>query len=149
MKSFVMLRKSDGFTLVEMLVSLVIFMVISSFVLNLFTLMKTNATEKSSLNQREREVFINQLKQDVWQSNSQQASDNKLYLTVGNNIVLIEQYQDKVRRRLNGTGHELMLQNVGSFGVNSDGKVVTITISDKQGKQFNYRLRPFISDDER
>lgn len=139
-----MLRNDDGFTLVEMLVSLVIFVVISSFVLNLFTFIKTNIAEKSSLNQKEWEVFINQLNQDVWQSTSRQAADNKLYLVVGSDVVLIEQYQDKIRRRLNGTGHELVLQNIRDFIVDTDSKTVTITVADKQGRQFTRRLRPII-----
>ncbi|RFU61953.1 competence type IV pilus minor pilin ComGF [Bacillus sp. V59.32b] len=140
-----MLRKDNGFTLVEMLVSLVIFMIIASFVLNLFTLIQTNTTEKSSLNQKEWEIFINQLKRDVWQSRTMEASHNKLYLTVGEDMVLIEQYQDKVRRRLNETGHEIALQNIRSFQVISDGNSVTVTVEDKQGKPFRSRLRPFIS----
>lgn len=148
MNPFVMLRKDEGFTLVEMLVSLVIFVVISSFVLNLFTFIKTNIAEKSSLNPKEWEVFINQLNQDVWQSASRQATDNKLYLVVGSDVVLIEQYQDKIRRRLNGTGHELVLQNIKNFMVDSDGNRVTITVEDKQGKQFTRRLRPIIYEGE-
>ncbi|CAH0345719.1 competence type IV pilus minor pilin ComGF [Bacillus sp. CECT 9360] len=141
-----MLRKDNGFTLVEMLVSLVVFMIIASFVLNLFTLIQTNTTEKSSLNQKEWEIFINQLKRDVWQSRTMETSDNKLYLTVGEDVVLIEQYQDKVRRRLNVTGHEVALQNISSFQVISDGKTLTVTVVDKQGKPFSSRLRPYISD---
>lgn len=140
-----MLRKDSGFTLVEMLVSLVIFITIASFVLNLFTLIRTNTMEKSSMNEKEWEIFINQLKRDVWQSKTREAVNNQLYLTVGEDVVLIEQYQDKVRRRLNATGHEIALQNIRSFEVISDGTAVTVTVEDKQGKPFRSKLRPFIS----
>jgi competence protein ComGF len=148
MKVFVMLRKDDGFTLVEMLVSLVIFILISSFTLNLFTFIKTNMAERSSLNQKEWEIFISQLNQDIWQSKTRQTNDDKLYLTVGKDVVLIEQYQDKVRRRLNGTGHEVMLQNISHFQVGSSGNIVTVTVADKQGSEFSSRLRPFILEGE-
>lgn len=148
MYPFVILRKDNGFTLVEMLVSLSIFIVISSFAAGLFTFFKTGLVEQSSsINQKEWEVFISQLKQDVWISTSRQVTGNRLYLVVEEDVILIEQYQDKVRRRLNGTGHEVMLQEISRLEVDTNGRVVTITIYDKQGKSFSRKVRPFFPEE--
>ncbi|PLT35246.1 competence type IV pilus minor pilin ComGF [Bacillus sp. V5-8f] len=144
MFQFVILRKDNGFTLIEMLVSLSIFVLVSSFTAGMFTFFKTGIVEKSSINQKEWEVFISQLKQDVWMSTSRQVSGDRLYLMGDGDVILIEQYQDKVRRRLNGTGHELMLQNISRLEVETNGSLITVTIRDKQGKLFTRKLRPFV-----
>jgi competence protein ComGF len=144
MKQSVIPSEDKGFTLVEMLVSLVIFLFITTFVLHTFILFNGKVKDRGTINKKEWEIFLHQTKSEVWQSTNQHTEPSKLYLVIGSDIVLIEKYQDIIRRRLNNTGHEIMLQNVSGFQTEVKGRLVTITVMDKQGKEYSCVLHPFI-----
>lgn len=84
-----------------------------------------------------------QMKQEVRSSKAQDVMGNKLYLLSGEQLSSLEQYEDKVRRRVDGMGHEVILQNISEFQVNKDGSVIVINITDKAGTTFSRRFHPF------
>lgn len=138
-----MLRKNDGFTMIELLFSLLILMTTSLFVLQLFSIIHTQMRSVDKLHPKEWEVFTLQMKQEVRSSKAQDVMGNKLYLLSGEQLSSLEQYEDKVRRRVNGMGHEVILQNISEFRVNKDGSVIVINITDKAGTTFSRRFHPF------
>ncbi|MGG0412939.1 competence type IV pilus minor pilin ComGF [Peribacillus simplex] len=140
---FVMLRKNDGFTMIEMLFSLMILMTTSLFVLQLFSIIHTQMGTVDKLHPKEWEVFTMQMKQEVRSSKVQDVMGNKLYLLSGEQLSSFEQYEDKVRRRVNGMGHEVILQNISEFRVEKDGSVIVIKITDKAGTTFSRRFHPY------
>ncbi|MEC0274504.1 MULTISPECIES: competence type IV pilus minor pilin ComGF [Peribacillus] len=140
---FVMLRKNDGFTMIELLFSLLILMTTSLFVLQLFSIIHTQMRSVDKLHPKEWEVFTMQMKQEVRSSKAQDVMGNKLYLLSGEQLSSLEQYEDKVRRRVDGMGHEVILQNISEFKVNKDGSVIVINITDKAGTTFSRRFHPF------
>ncbi|MGE7182927.1 competence type IV pilus minor pilin ComGF [Peribacillus sp. NPDC006672] len=140
---FVMLRKNDGFTMIEMLFSLMILMTTSLFVLQLFSIIHTQMGSVDKLHPKEWEVFTMQMKQEVRSSKDQDVMGNKLYLLSGEQLSAFEQYEDKVRRQVNGMGHEVILQNISEFRVEKDGGVIVINITDKAGTTFSRRFHPF------
>ncbi|CAN7210158.1 competence type IV pilus minor pilin ComGF [Peribacillus frigoritolerans] len=144
---FVMLRKNDGFTMIELLFSLLILMTTSLFVLQLFSIIHTQMRSVDKLHPKEWEVFTMQMKQEVRSSKEQDVMGNKLYLLSGEQLSSLEQYEDKVRRRVNGMGHEVILQNISEFRVNKDGSVIVINITDKAGTTFSRRFHPFFRND--
>ncbi|MBX9956219.1 ComGF family competence protein [Peribacillus simplex] len=144
---FVMLRKNDGFTMIELLFSLLILMTTSLFVLQLFSIIHTQMRSVDKLHPKEWEVFTMQMKQEVRSSKAQDVMGNKLYLLSGEQLSSLEQYEDKVRRRVNGMGHEVILQNISEFRVNKDGSVIVINITDKAGTTFSRRFHPFFRND--
>ncbi|MFD0048403.1 competence type IV pilus minor pilin ComGF [Actinomycetes bacterium NPDC127524] len=139
------LRKDDGFTMAEMLASLVVLLSISSLVLQMAAILHTSLGARSSINPREWEICINQIKREVRQSTSQEASGDTVYLVVGSDVVTIEKYQDKLRRKLNGAGYEVLLQNIKSFYAKKEGKSIVLTVTDKEGASFSRILRPYIT----
>jgi competence protein ComGF len=141
----VILRKDDGFTMAEMLASLVVLLSISSLVLQMAAILHTSLGSKSSINPREWEICINQIKREVRQSTSQEASGDTVYLVIGSDVVTIEKYQDKLRRKLNGAGYEVLLQNIKSFYAKKEGKSIVLTVTDKEGASFSRILRPYIT----
>ncbi|SNS57813.1 competence protein ComGF [Bacillus sp. OK838] len=143
MNPFVMLRKNDGFTMIEMLFSLMILMTTSLFVLELFSTIHTQVRSIDKLHPKEWEVFTMQMQQEVRSSIEQDVMGNKLYLLSGEQLSSIEQYEDKVRRRVNGMGHEVILQNISEFQVEKDGGVIVLNITDKAGTTFSRRFHPF------
>lgn len=142
-----MLRKNDGFTMIELLFSLLILMTTSLFVLQLFSIIHTQMRSVDKLHPKEWEVFTLQMKQEVRSSKAQDVMGNKLYLLSGEQLSSLEQYEDKVRRRVNGMGHEVILQNISEFRVNKDGSVIVINITDKAGTTFSRRFHPFFRND--
>ncbi|PAK45314.1 competence type IV pilus minor pilin ComGF [Peribacillus simplex] len=144
---FVMLRKNDGFTMIELLFSLLILMTTSLFVLQLFSIIHTQMRSVDKLHPKEWEVFTMQMKQEVRSSKAQDVMGDKLYLLSGEQLSSLEQYEDKVRRRVNGMGHEVILQNISEFRVNKDGSVIVINITDKAGTTFSRRFHPFFRND--
>lgn len=136
-KLFVTLQNKRGFTLIELLVSLSIFLAISSLILQMLTNVHTSLRTDVGINPKEWEIFLNQFKRQVYLSTDQKVSGNKLFLSVKNNeIVLFEQFGDKLRRRVNGTGHDVVLQNVSRFSVKKEGKLIVIEVTDKGGKLY-------------
>ncbi|MGE7759278.1 competence type IV pilus minor pilin ComGF [Peribacillus sp. NPDC097895] len=146
---FVMLRKNDGFTMIEMLFSLMILMTTSLFVLQLFSIIHTQMVANDKLNPKEWEVFTMQMQQEVRSSKVQDVMGNKLYLLSGEQLSSIEQYEDMVRRRVNGMGHEVILQNILEFEVKKDGNFIVIHITDKAGTTFSRRFHPFLRNEKK
>lgn len=145
-KLFVTLQNKRGFTLIELLVSLSIFLAISSLILQMMTNVHTSLRTDVGINPKEWEIFLNQFKRQVYLSTDQKVSGNKLFLSVKNNeIVLFEQFGDKLRRRVNGTGHDVVLQNVSSFSVKKEGKLIVIEVTDKGGKLYTRSITPYIN----
>ncbi|KQU19279.1 hypothetical protein ASG65_24435 [Bacillus sp. Leaf13] len=140
---FVMLRKNDGFTIIEMLFSLMILMTTSIFILQLFSIIHTQLESKEKLHPKEWEIFTMQMRQEVRGAKSQDVIENKLYLLSGDQLSFIEQYEDKLRRRVNGKGHEVILQNISKFKVEKDGNVIVLNITDKAGNTVIRRFHPF------
>ncbi|CAK6475898.1 ComG operon protein [Peribacillus simplex] len=142
-----MLQKNDGFTMIELLFSLLILMTTSLFVLQLFSIIHTQMRSVDKLHPKEWEVFTMQMKQEVRSSKAQDVMGNKLYLLSGEQLSSLEQYEDKVRRRVDGMGHEVILQNISEFRVDKDGSVIVINITDKAGTTFSRRFHPFFRND--
>lgn len=84
-----------------------------------------------------------QMQQEVRGAKSQDVIENKLYLLSGDQLSFIEQYEDKLRRRVNGKGHEVILQNISKFKVEKDGNVIVLNITDKAGNTVIRRFHPF------
>ena len=109
---------------------------------NVHTSLRTDV----GINPKEWEIFLNQFKRQVYLSTDQKVSGNKLFLSVKNNeIVLFEQFGDKLRRRVNGTGHDVVLQNVSRFSVKKEGKLIVIEVTDKGGKLYTRSITPYIN----
>ncbi|PLS15413.1 competence protein comGF [Bacillus sp. M6-12] len=128
-----------------MLFSLVILCFIASFALQMFTMAQKWLPDARSLNPLEWEVFLNQTKKEVRRSNSMNVVNNTLQLGHGSDIITIEKYQDKLRRRLNGTGHDPMLQNIAAVKFIEHTSAVEILVTDKKGKVYQCTLRPYMS----
>lgn len=141
---FVMLRKNDGFTIIEMLFSLMILMTTSIFILQLFSIIHTQLESKDKLHPKEWEIFTMQMQQEVRGAKSQDVIENKLYLLSGDQLSFIEQYEDKLRRRVNGKGHEVILQNISKFKVEKDGKIIVLNITDKAGNTVIREVSSFL-----
>lgn len=144
-KRFVILRKDNGFTMVEMLLALVVFVVLSIFAAQIFVTVRDQLGKNNRLHAKEWEVFTMQLKSEIRTSKEQSVLDNKLYLMSRGNVVTIEQYKNIVRRQVDGRGHEIMLQNIADFHVEQDGSVIVVRVMDDEGLLYTRRFHPYLT----
>lgn len=108
-----MIKKSEGFTLIEVLISFSVVLLLTTFFPILLKSLSALTEEKSGIHPLELEVFIHQAKVEI--RNAKNVTTNGLMLTIMNDNgqrITYENYQGNIRRRVNGTGHEIMLQNI-------------------------------------
>ncbi|MBD7935879.1 prepilin-type N-terminal cleavage/methylation domain-containing protein [Cytobacillus sp. Sa5YUA1] len=119
--------KRNGFTLIEALLSLACFLIIVSFIPLMFKVISVNENIDERKQKIEWLVFIQQLKKEV-RIAEEVSLDNRgeLMLLIDNQFISYEKYGDKLRRRVNGTGHEVVLQKLQSvqFEVTEDNMMI-------------------------
>jgi competence protein ComGF len=137
---------SNGFTLIESLIVLMVFSACAASMPLLYEgadrIIKAAKAEKNI----EWELFIIQLRNEMHMSSNWHLSETKLtYSTTGSNdvIVSISQYRDKIRRQVQGQGHEVLLQNVKTASFSSKGGKVYIHVTFSNGEQEGASMYPF------
>ena len=144
-RRFAILRKDSGFTMVEMLISLVVFMMLAILTAQIFLTVRDQFGEKNHLHTKEWELFTLQLKSEIRTSTDQSVLNNKLYLMTRGKVVTIERYKNIVRRQVDGRGHEIMLQNIADFHVEQDGSAVIVQVIDHEGMLYTRRFYPYLT----
>ena len=137
MKKF---KKERGFTLLETLFALFAFIIMSSLILQMFIVIAPVQTKAKSLNMMEWEIFLLNIKREVKISTSSQVNHNQLRLMVDNQVILIEQYQNLLRRRVDDEGHEVMLQGVKSFRVHQEDSFIIVTVKDERNHVYSEKI---------
>jgi competence protein ComGF len=106
-------KSEKGFTLVEMLVSFTLFLIIVSFLPIIIPLAKQTYNPDFSMNEMEWEIFVNQLAMEYREAKEVGIHATTLTLKMENNqIITYERYEDKIRRRVDESGHEVVLQHI-------------------------------------
>lgn len=129
-----MKKNEVGMTMIEMLITLSIFLIIASIMPSVFSLWKKG--NETAIIYEELTLFFAQLQTDsrgyldFWTNESHTI----IYFSNGDasDLIQYEQYQDKIRRRVNRTGHEVFLQGVQAFHVeeSSIGLFIQVTSVD-------------------
>lgn len=143
------LRNSKGFTLLESLLVFTVFIICSASL----PLLYEGARQAFDLGEIEKnaewELFIIQLRDELHASKNWHLYGGKLqYFSLGENdsIISVSKYEDKIRRQINGQGHEIMLQNVkDAFFSIKGGKLyihVFFTNGEKEGASISPLYKP-------
>ncbi|MGG0460652.1 competence type IV pilus minor pilin ComGF [Priestia aryabhattai] len=107
------MKSEKGFTLVEMLVSFTLFLLIVSFFSIIIPLAKQTYNPDFSMNEMEWEIFVNQLAMEYREAKEVRIHATTLTLKMENNqVITYERYEDKIRRRVDESGHEVVLQHI-------------------------------------
>ncbi|MFT4412612.1 competence type IV pilus minor pilin ComGF [Fredinandcohnia humi] len=128
-----------GFTLVEMLVTFSVLLVILSLISPFLRVVYQNTSTKE-FNKLEWEIFIQQAKMEIREATQVTISNQNQTVSFNNpegDIVSYEIFYDKIRRRVNGAGNEILLQKISalSFLAINNGWILSITTVDGD----NYR----------
>lgn len=133
----------QGFTMLEMLFSFTIFCVIVTLFPTFIGMVLQGPTD-SRLQRFEWEVFVSQIKKEIRFVDQLYVEGNIVYLQKESDIVTYELYQDKLRRRVNGMGHEVLLQNVANIRFEEIVNGVQLTVTDHRENIYQAQLRSFI-----
>jgi len=143
----VIINKS-GFILVDMLFSLFIFVVVVSFLPFFLQLILDAQPMEKQLQNIEWEIFAQQLKKEVRMSESIHIDQNKLFLYENGETVQYEWYSNKIRRRVNVSGHEVVLQGVEMVQFSSISNGVKVIVKDQYKQQKEAEIRSYLNMEE-
>lgn len=132
-------NRSKGFVLLQTLLAFSLFLLIIS----LIPLMVGVVSHKNeaSIHSMEVQIFFHQLAFEIKQGKNLRVEGGKISLTNRHGEeVSIEKYQDKVRRRVENSGHDVMLQRVKSINFQLVNHGVFIQIVDSFGNKYEHRI---------
>lgn len=144
-KKNVLLQNERGFTMAEMLLSVLLFLLIASMLPLGMRIILDHRVAESMERKMEWEVFSSQVKREIRSAQEMTVQPDKLLLKVDEQIILYEKYAASMRRRVNYQGHEILIQNLSSFSFGKIADGVEIKARDLEGTDYSvrvYRLYP-------
>jgi competence protein ComGF len=136
---------NKGLIMIEMLLSLACLSIVAFLLAPTIAVMESSKLQASrQLQEMEWNLFLSQTKDELQASSSVQILSGKLFLKVGTNTVMYEKFGSNIRRRVNVTGHEVLLQNITSVAFKKDGQHVTIQVTDLQNNKYEGHVYSFI-----
>lgn len=141
--AYPLLKKSEvGMTVIEMLLTMSVLLVIASMLPTVFYVWKKDDSEK--IIYEEVVLFFILLQKDGRKFNHIWTNDEKniLYFSNGNgsDVIQYEKYNDIIRRRVNGKGHEVFLQGVRDFHVEVNSLRVFIRLKGIDGTVYEKNI---------
>lgn len=141
---FAAYQNDRAFTLVEMLFAFSVFLIIVFFISPIFQLILHNHDLQERLQDMEWDVFCSQIKKEIRMSTNAQVVNQTLVLSEGTDKVTYEQYEHSIRRRVNDTGHEIILQDVSQVIFTRLNNAVMVSVKDLNGKDYSVIVYSFL-----
>ncbi|MED1205146.1 competence type IV pilus minor pilin ComGF [Heyndrickxia acidicola] len=135
----------DGFTLVESILTMMTAAMILSFYPLIIQAFKQMDRAFAPEENYEWNLFVIEMRQEIMYSTDYIAGKSQLKLTVKGAEVSYEQYANSIRRRVENTGHEVVLQKVDtvSFLPDSAGFNVLVTFQDGREREAHIAICAF------
>lgn len=137
------LQSERGFTMAEMLLSVMLFLLIASMLPLGMKIILDHRVADTAVRRMEWEVFSSQVKKEIRSAQQLTVQPDKLLMKVDGQIILYEKYASSMRRRVNYQGHEILMQNLSSFSFASISNGVEIKAKDLQGTEYSVRIHQF------
>jgi competence protein ComGF len=134
----------NAFTLLEVLFAFSIFTTIVFFMFPVFQIILDNKDSNVRLQAMEWDVFCSQIKKEIHISSKAEVVSGNLVLTLSNEKVLYEKYGSNIRKRVNSTGHETLLQNVSMVTFTRINNSVKITVKDVWEREYSVVVHSYI-----
>ncbi|MGO4887138.1 competence type IV pilus minor pilin ComGF [Anaerobacillus sp. MEB173] len=132
-----MIGNQRGFTLIEAVIALSIFLVVVS----LFPLFVSALQhQEKKVHILEVSLFFNQLAMEVRETSRITTANGTLFLQIRGQEVSYSRHGARIRRQVNGGGQEIVLQHVASVDFKLISNGVNIFIADTDGGVFSRRL---------
>jgi competence protein ComGF len=140
----VLYPNEKAFTLLEVLFAFSIFSTIVFFMIPLLQIIEDTKDSNGKLQEMEWEVFCSQVKKEIHISSKVEVISGRLVLTNNNETINYEKYGSNIRRRVNSTGNETLLQNVSVVTFTRIGNSVEIIVVDVWGKEYSVVVHSYI-----
>lgn len=137
-------RNEMGFTLVDMLVAFSGFLMMIAFLPLGMKIILPNEYSNERFQKLEWEVFHSQIKKEVRISNAVFVEKERVILLKNGDRITYEKFGTNIRRRVNTSGHEVILQNVASLRFEPLSEGYSITVIDTNGDKHHANVRSFI-----
>mgnify|MGYP001336607991 CR=1 FL=1 len=142
----IMTKGNRGFTLYETIFSLFLVSIVIFLFPYILSYFKPSPSEK--LQVKEVELFFMQISREIHGAKSMFIDNNDLIVVLHNgDRASYEQYNDLIRRRLNRTGHEVLLQHIKTVNYEVNNTLVSIQIEGKRGEQYERKFAMMGDDD--
>lgn len=135
-KKFAVYQNNNGFTLIETLFAFSLFILLIFFISPIFQHVLNNEDVKGRLQEMEWDVFCSQIKKEIHMSEHAEVMGGRLFLTKDNQTISYEKYYDLIRRRVNNSGHEVLLQNVSEVTFTLVNNAVRIFVKSLDGDEY-------------
>ena len=132
------IRKNEsGTTFLSVLITFVIVIITLPILVYLLTYVEpVKHNNELAVNQ-----FFMFLRNDVLTSEHVYSDDNKMYFLLSTGeIAHIEQYQNVIRRQINGRGHEIYIRNIDSFTLQPISFGTWVTITTEEGEVYEKKI---------
>jgi competence protein ComGF len=136
---------NSGFTIAEALLGLAAFCLLAALLPLSFQVFSKVDQGNSRLQTMQWEVFSSQIKKEIRMSHKINPQDNRLFLTRESDSILYEKFGTNVRRRVNLTGNEILLQNVKTIQFESIKNGIMIKVVDIWNKNYSFSTRSYIN----
>jgi competence protein ComGF len=136
---------NSGFTLVEALLGLAAFCLLAALLPISFQVLNKVEQGNSRLQTMQWEVFSSQIKKEIRMSQKINPQVNRLFLTRDSDSILYEKFGTNVRRRVNLTGNEILLQNVKNIRFDSIKNGTIVEVEDIWNKKYSFTTRAYIT----
>lgn len=143
-KRFVVYLNDRAFTLIDTLFAFSIFIIIIFFISPVFQLMLNNRDIKGRLQVMEWEVFSSQIKKEIHGSQHAEVVGGSLVLSEDTETIVYEKYNNILRRRVNNSGHEVVLQNVSEVTFTLLNNAVRVSMKSLNGKEYSITIYSFL-----
>lgn len=117
-----------GFSLIECILSLLILSTILCFFPLLIKAYERIDHAISTEKDFEWNLFLMELRKELRTSNGWEVTKNGLYLKSGQEIVVYEKYNNLIRRRVDGKGHEVVLQKIKQINFSSNKNEIILHV---------------------
>lgn len=133
---------NSGYTLVNLLFSLIVYMIIVSSLFTMFYILNIQTRHSNDLKAYEWENFIVQMQRELNVADELIVNGNSIqYKNVLGEIVSIHQYKNLIRRQVDGKGHEIFLLKVKRIQFQKAMTGIDIHIVTEAGKEYEFTIR--------
>nr|WP_301335714.1 competence type IV pilus minor pilin ComGF [Bacillus sp. FJAT-27445] len=140
------MSNEKGFSLAEMLIALSAFSMIAFLLVPAISSIGSSKDQaKYRLQEMEWDVFLNQAKKELRMCSSVEVFSERLVMKNGKDTIFYEKYGNSIRRRVNLTGHEILIQNIAASTFSKEGQTVTIRLKDLYGKEYKGTIHSFVN----
>ncbi len=133
--------KEKGFTLLEVLVSFSVVLILTVFFPLLIKNLIVLTEQDDGIHPLELEIFIQQASKEMRNAKGVSVEGERIVMiNQADQRVTYEFYQNNLRRRVNGTGHELLLHRVESISLEEDGNGVVCKVKGRDNVVHEFKI---------